>query len=166
MSVATAIILDTRRIKGNKKYPVKLRVNYQRVTNYYPTIFDLSEEEYQKLSATRVSQELQGVRDKLKLIERSALNALEKLKPFSFQVFEKTVVLGNSLFKQRKLKSLAVDTLSVDGFDYSPYYKRFPILKETDSNPLIPLDEKSIKSLLQKSEKSVGFRRCKKDLLL
>ncbi len=89
MSVTVAIILDTRRIKENKKYPVKLRVNHQRVTNYYPTAFDLSEEEYQKLSATRISQELQTVRDKLKQIERGALNALEKLRPFSFNAFEK-----------------------------------------------------------------------------
>jgi hypothetical protein len=55
MSVAIAVILDTRRMKENKKFPVKLRVNYQRKTNYYQTIFDLSEEEYQKLSASRIS---------------------------------------------------------------------------------------------------------------
>ncbi|MBD0332972.1 MAG: site-specific integrase [Chitinophagaceae bacterium] len=136
MSVAIAIILDTRRIKENKKYPVKLRVNYQRVTNYYPTIFDLSEEDYQKLSATRISQELQTVRDKLKQIERGALNALEKLKPFSFQAFEKSFVLGNPLFKQRKIKALAVEVHSEDGFDYSPYQKKFPILEETNAKPL------------------------------
>jgi integrase/recombinase XerD len=136
MSVATAMILDTRRIKENKKYPVKLRVNHQRVTNYYPTIFDLSEEDYGKLSATRVSQELQGVRDKLKQIERGALNALEKLKPFSFAAFEKNFVLGNPLFKQRKIKALSADVSSEDGFDYSPYQKKFPILQETGAKLL------------------------------
>ncbi|MBD0283919.1 MAG: site-specific integrase [Flavisolibacter sp.] len=136
MSVATAIILDTRRIKENNKYPVKLRVNHQRVTNYYPTVFDLSEEDYQKLSATRVSQELQSVRDKLKQIERTATNALEKLRPFSFQSFEKIFVLGNPLFKQRKIKALAVEVHSEDAFDYSPYHKKFPILEETDAKPL------------------------------
>lgn len=105
MSVAATMILDTRRIKQNKKYPIKLRVNHQRVTNYYPTIFELSEEEYAKLSATRVSQELQGVRDRLKQVERGALNVLEKLRPFSFAAFEKTFVLGNPLLRPRKQRS-------------------------------------------------------------
>jgi integrase/recombinase XerD len=136
MSVATAIVLDTRRIKENKKYPVKLRVNYQRVTNYYPTVFDLSEEDYQKLSATRVSQELQGMRDKLKQIERTVLNVLEKLKPFSFHAFEKNFVVGNALFKQRKTKVLNIDVGTEDGFDYSPYQKKFPILTEASAKQL------------------------------
>jgi hypothetical protein len=136
MSVAATIIMDTRRIKQNNKYPVKLRVNHQRVTNYYPTIFELSEEDYEKLSATRVSQELQGVRDKLKQIERSTLNTLEKIRPFSFVAFEKTFVLGNPLFKQRKAKVLTIDVSSEDGFDYSPYQKKFPILLETGAKQL------------------------------
>jgi integrase/recombinase XerD len=136
MSVAATLILDTRRIKQNSKFPVKLRVNHQRVTNYYPTIFELSEEDYGKLSATRVSQELQGVRDKLKQIERGALNVLEKLRPFNFQAFEKSFVLGNPLFKQRKTKVLTIDVSSEDGFDYSPYQKKFPILLQTGAKQL------------------------------
>lgn len=136
MSVTASIVLDTRRIKQNNKYPVKLRVNYQRVTEYYPTVYDLSEEDYGKLSATRVSQELQTVRDKLKQVERSAMNALEKLKPFSFSSFEKVFVLGNPLFKQKRLKVLAVDVGNEDGFDYAPYHKKFPILLETNAKQL------------------------------
>lgn len=136
MSVATAIILDTRRIKESKKYPVKLRLNHQRVTNYYPTIFDLSEEEYQKLSATRISLELQGIRDKLRQMERSALTALEKLKPFSFPSFEKIFVRGNPLFKQKRINALFVDIFLEDGFDYSPYHKKFPILQQNSGSAL------------------------------
>lgn len=136
MSVATAIILDTRRMKGNKTYPIKLRVNHQRVTNYYPTIFDLSEEDYGKLSATRVSQELQTVRDGLKQVERTAAAALQKLRPFSFAAFEKTFVLGNPLFKQRRTKAVIVEASSDDGFDYSTYFKKFPILTEEAAKPL------------------------------
>lgn len=136
MSVAATMILDTRRIKQNNKYPIKLRVNHQRVTNYYPTIFELSEEDYGRLSATRVSQELQGVRDKLKQIERGVLNALEKLRPFSFPAFEKTFVLGNPLFKQRKTKVLPLAESTEEGYDYAPYQKKFPILLETGAKQL------------------------------
>jgi integrase/recombinase XerD len=130
------MILDTRRIKQNNKYPIKLRVNHQRVTNYYPTIFELSEEEYGKLSATRVSQELQGVREKLKQVERTVSQALEKLRPFSFAVFERTVVLGNPLFKQRKAKVVTIDVSTEEDFDYLPYLKKFPILLETNAKQL------------------------------
>lgn len=62
MSVAITVILDTRRIKENNKYPVKLRVNFKRVTNNYQTIFNLSEEEYRMLSAPGISADLQSIK--------------------------------------------------------------------------------------------------------
>jgi integrase/recombinase XerD len=57
MSVAIAIFLDIRRIKENNKYPVKLRVNFRRVTKNYQTVFDLTKEDYDKFSAPRISAE-------------------------------------------------------------------------------------------------------------
>ena len=77
MSTTLSIILDTRRIKKSNKYPVKLRVTFDRVTEYYQTIFDLTKDEYYKLSASRISNELQTIRDKLKEIERTAENAVK-----------------------------------------------------------------------------------------
>lgn len=70
MAVAVAIILDTRRIKENQKYPVKLRVNHKRVTVNYQTVFELSKGEHEKLSAPRIAAELQSIKAKLKQIER------------------------------------------------------------------------------------------------
>ena len=67
MSATITIILDTRRIKKSNKYPVKLRVTCDRITAYYQTVFDLSKDEYDKLSASRISNELQSIRDKLKV---------------------------------------------------------------------------------------------------
>ncbi len=48
MSATINIIPDTRRIKKNNKYPVKLRVTFGRVPEYYQAIFDLSKEEFDK----------------------------------------------------------------------------------------------------------------------
>ena len=92
MQVKIGVILDTRRIKQTSKYPVKLRVTFERVTVYYQTIFDLSKDDYAKLSAPRISIELQSIRDKLKDIERTAENALKELSTFSFKDFEKDYI--------------------------------------------------------------------------
>ena len=58
------------------KFPVKLRVTFKRVTKDYQTIFEMHEEDYKKLSASRISDELKFVRDKLKEIQRTAENAI------------------------------------------------------------------------------------------
>jgi Arm DNA-binding domain len=105
MSVTLSIILDTRRIKKSNKYPVKLRVTFERVTEYYQTIFDLTKDEYDKLSASRISNELQTIRDKLKEIERTAENSVKDLSSFSFTDFENEFIYNNAiLFRPRKLK--------------------------------------------------------------
>jgi len=46
MAVLTTFYLDNRRALKNDKYPVKLRVTYNRVQKYYPTGVNLSGQEY------------------------------------------------------------------------------------------------------------------------
>jgi len=71
MSVAANIILDTRTMKlKSSTFPVKLRVTFQRTSKDYQTIFDLSKDDYQKLSSPRLNPKPQEVKDKLKLIKR------------------------------------------------------------------------------------------------
>jgi integrase/recombinase XerD len=135
MSTTLSMILDTRRIKKSNKYPVKLRVTFERVTEYYQTIFDLSKSEYDKLSASRISSELQTIRDKLKEIQRSAENAVNDLDSFSFIDFETEFISNNAIFfRPRKLKTVVPSEKKSD-FDYSSFFKKFPILLEQDSKP-------------------------------
>jgi integrase/recombinase XerD len=57
MSVTIAISLDIRRLKRKtSKFPVKLVVTYERNPQRYQTIYDLTQEEYDSLSASRVSE--------------------------------------------------------------------------------------------------------------
>ena len=129
-----SLILDTRRMKKTKKYPVKLRVTFQRVTEYYQTVFDLLEEEWKKLQASRISNELQSIRDKLRDLERNAAAVINEIEPFSFREFEKTYIQSHPHFRQKKLRNeIAVSTQ--EDFDYSPFYKKFPLLLESASNP-------------------------------
>lgn len=136
MSVSIAIILDIRRIKENNKYPVKLRVNYQRITNYYQTVFDVFEEDYNKLSAPRISASLQLIKSELRRIEREAEQLIKEMKSFSFIEFEKRYIISNRSFHQRKRKAEPVgENEKGDEFDFTPYHKKFPILLETCSIP-------------------------------
>src|SRR5665647_1158066 len=134
MTATISTILDTRRIKRTSKYPVKLRVTFERITEYYQTIFDLSKDEYEKLSASRISNDLQTIRDKLKEIERTAENAVKELDPFNFMDFEKDFIQNNSLFRPRKLKA-ELPSKNEETFDYSLFYKKFPILLEDHNKP-------------------------------
>lgn len=151
MSVSTTIILDTRRIKKkNSKYPVKLRVTFERISQYYQTVFDLSTDNYEKLSASRINLELQEVREKLKEIQRTAENTIKELEPFNFPEFEKFFILNNRLFRQRKTKKIVAPVIC-DEFDFSEYEKRFSILKEKDFQPdtILAVYLSYIKRLLQ-----------------
>ena len=127
MATTISVILDTRRIKKTKKYPVKLRVTSNRATEYYQTVFDLSEEEFNRLTASRINAQLQTIRHKLKEIERSAFNLIEKIYPFDFSTFELQFIQDNQLFCQRKAKLKPPVKIEGD-YDYAPFQKKFPIL--------------------------------------
>lgn len=129
MSATINTILDTRRIKKTSKYPVKLRVTFERITEYYQTIFDLTKDEWDKLPASRISNELQSIRDKLKEIERTSENAIKNLDPFGFAEFEKDFIQNNNLFRKRKLR-LGPPLETKDTYDFTPFHKKFPILLE------------------------------------
>jgi integrase/recombinase XerD len=55
MQATTKIILDTRRVKKQGTFPVKLRVIFRRATKDYPTIYSLSKEDFDKLTAPRIN---------------------------------------------------------------------------------------------------------------
>ncbi len=131
MSTTIAVILDTRRRKKNNKYPVKLRVNYQRVNEYYPTIFDLCVEDYDKLTAPRISADLQKIKNDLKKIERDADSLSKELEQFTFSEFEKRLIVSNRLFRQRKRKQDSTSQQNEE-FDLKPFHKKFSILLVTD----------------------------------
>lgn len=129
MSATISTILDTRRMKRSNKYPVKLRVTFQRVPEYYQTVFDLTKDEWEKLPASRISNELQRVRNKLKKIETNAQVCIDNIELFSFDEFERCFIQNHAYFRQRKQKNKLPEA-NIE-FDYTPFQKKFPILLET-----------------------------------
>jgi integrase/recombinase XerD len=135
MSVSLAVILDTRRIKKKtNKYPVKLRVTYERQVQHYATIYDLSEEEYKNLSASRVSDMSKKIRDDLKQIQRKAEDAALSLQPFKFEEFEKDFILDHPSFHQRRV---IIETLVPITYKFKTeeYANRFPIFQLPKPEP-------------------------------
>ena len=136
MSVSLNVILDTRRIKKSNKYPVKLRATFERIADDHQTIFDLSKEDFEKLGASRITGDLQSIRDKLRDIERTAQNAAVKLDPFTFEDFERDYIRNNIYFRQRKTKPISASGRS-DEFNYEPFYFEptiFENMKKVDNS--------------------------------
>ena len=135
MSATLRIILDTRRMKEKTgTFPVKLKVIYNCLSKDYPTVFDLTDDAFKKLSDKRTTNELQDVREKLKEIEREAGGAIKAIQPFTFSDFEHDFISENSLFRVKKQKEKPVPADSLE-FDFTPYLKRFPIFTEDHSRP-------------------------------
>lgn len=84
MATTTSIILDTRRMKRNGKFPLKLRVTNQRITRDYLTVFELGEFDYKRLSGNKVSAELQKVRQTINEIVFSSSSAIKQMEVFDF----------------------------------------------------------------------------------
>lgn len=137
MATTTSIILDTRRIKRNGKFPLKLRVTNQRITKDYLTIFELSESDYKRLSGHKVSADLQKVRQTINEIVFSANSLINELEVFDFLKFKLEYIdLNKKYFKINHWKPSAVEQkIVVDGFDYTPFLKRFTIFNEDHSKP-------------------------------
>ncbi len=137
MSVSIAIVLDTRRVKKNSKFPVKLRVISGRVPKDYPTVFELTETDYKKLSAPRINEELQEVRKKFQEITTGADTMIRQLETFFFSAFEAEYINKHpKLFKPKKSKELTQQPVSEqDDFNYTPFLKRFTIFQEDHSRP-------------------------------
>lgn len=138
MSVSISIVLDTRRIKKKSgKFPVKLQVIQNRKPVRYQTVYDLTEKEYQNLSAPRVSDAMLKIREDLKKVEHNAEAAANGIIPFAQDEFETVFIFNNPLFRQRGYLKKKVEQhySSNDEFDYTPYLKKFPTLSESPSEP-------------------------------
>lgn len=157
MSTTIKIILDVRRMKeSSQKYPIKLKVCFQRKTRLYQTVFELSQEEFKKLESPNINTDLRFVRDNLKSIQKSAEEFILGRQVFGFEDFERRYVTSNKLIKTRKRLADQQEILPVDSFDYTPYYKHFPILLEKPSRPgtIQPVYSAYIRMLLQ--EERIG----------
>lgn len=84
--------LDKRRIKSNKKFPLKFRVytTTPKKQKMYITPFDFTEEEYQRLTAgKKLTNEERSSKLKLDKLELEANEIIQNLEYFTFENFER-----------------------------------------------------------------------------
>lgn len=86
--VTVKILLDTRRKKVSGRYPVKLRITYQREQKYYPTEYDLTPDDFDRVFGAKPRTEQKEIRANLVALETKANTIAEKLPVFSFTQFE------------------------------------------------------------------------------
>jgi integrase len=102
MKVLTAIVIDTRRPRKDGKYPVKLRVTYNRKQRYYATNITMTQAEYSLVSSQKPKAGHKVTRLKLDALEQKANAIIEKMPAFDFNGFERKLhsnqPTGNDLF--------------------------------------------------------------------
>lgn len=82
-------VLDTRREKKNKLFPVKVRVTFMREQKYYSTPVELNEKDFQKaMTAKRRTEREKAIYNRIRAFEQRATDAAEALPVFTFTKFE------------------------------------------------------------------------------
>jgi integrase/recombinase XerD len=89
MQVTISIVQDLRRAKEGNKFPVKLRVTYQRKQKYFPLGVKLTEEEYVNIKSTKTRKALAAIKFKLIEFEAKANRVTQGIPDFSFRLFER-----------------------------------------------------------------------------
>ncbi len=86
-NVTTAIVLVKKRTKKNGKYPVKLRVTFDRDWRLYGFNKDLTEDEFEKVSLKNPRGIYKDLKLEFSIIENKAKKVIESLEHFSFDEF-------------------------------------------------------------------------------
>jgi site-specific recombinase XerD len=89
-TVKTTMLLDTRKLKKDNNYPVKLRVTFERKQKYYPTTHNLTKLEFERaMYGKNKTEKEKTLNAKIVAYENKALEVIEKLAFFTWQAFEK-----------------------------------------------------------------------------
>ena len=82
------VLLDTRRIKKDKTYPIKIRVTYNRNTRYYRTGLSFSKEDYSKIISEHPRGKYKEYRIQIGIIEKKVSDIIKTIKDnFNFNLF-------------------------------------------------------------------------------
>ena len=85
----TSIFLDTRRVKKDKTYPVKLRITFHRKRKYYAISNDsLNETDFSKVMGDKPRGNFRKIRLKFDDVKHEADEVIKNLNPFNFEQFE------------------------------------------------------------------------------
>ncbi len=85
----TSIFLDTKRVKQDGTYPIKLRVTFHRKRKYYAILNEsLTKNDFSKVMGEKPRGNFRKIRLKYDDVKHEADEVIKNLKPFSFEKFE------------------------------------------------------------------------------
>lgn len=88
--VKAATVIDTRRVKQDGTYPVKLRLTFERKQQYYPTPYNLTKEDFEKVMfGKRLTENEKILKKQIAAFENKATDIIKNLPIFSWKTFEK-----------------------------------------------------------------------------
>lgn len=96
-SATTAIFIDRYHPKADKKCAISIRVTHNRSKKYYPTKFNLTVQEYERMMGERPRKDLKDTLLKLRSLEKKAADIIDDLNYFSFPAFEKAFLQNRGL---------------------------------------------------------------------
>jgi integrase len=88
MRASVNIVLYKTRLKKNNKYPVKLRIVYQREHRDFKIGIDLSEEAFVESMSSKPKKQYREIADELTAIKSKANRIIKELPHFTFDKFE------------------------------------------------------------------------------
>jgi integrase/recombinase XerD len=90
MKPTLLLVLDTRSEKKSGKYPVKLRITYNRKSKYIATGYDMVESEWANLNGgDKLSRKEKEIKETLIGIQGKAQGVIDDMKFFNFVAFDK-----------------------------------------------------------------------------
>ncbi len=92
--ISIKAVLDKRRVRKSELYPIRIRVTYRRVQKYYVTNLELSVEDWEKLSKTKLTDLVllrEEVRENFNLIS-NIIDELSDKQEFSFDNLKKKII--------------------------------------------------------------------------
>jgi len=85
--VSVKVVPDIRRMKGEGRFPLKLRITFKGERKYYGTGYDASQEEWDKINSAEAKGDLRKSKVEIASIEKRAQACIEGITPFSFKQF-------------------------------------------------------------------------------
>jgi integrase len=87
--VNVKVVPDIRRMKGESRFPLKLRITCKGTRKYYGTGYDASREEWDHINSAEAKGDLRKIKVEIAGIEKNAQTCIDRITPFSFKQFEK-----------------------------------------------------------------------------
>jgi len=140
MVASAQLLLVTRRTKQNGKYPVKIRVIFQRSSKDFPIGLDLTQEEFDGGTAKHIKGKFRSIANKLNEKKSKADKIINDISVFTFQKF------GDAFNGRVK-----------DASDIYPFFDEYIKTLYNENRIKTAISYSTVKNSLKQYKNKIGF---------